>query len=30
MPLRFAVYFNSLIAEIHKKTMSYRHLEHST
>ena len=30
MPLRFAVYFNSLIAEIHKKSMSYRYLEHST
>ena len=30
MPLRFAVYFNSLIAEIHKKTMSYKYLEHST
>jgi len=28
--LRFAVYFNSLIAEIHKKTMSYKYLEHST
>ena len=30
MPLRFAVYFNSLIAEIHKKSMSYKYLEHST
>ena len=30
MPLRFAVYFNSLIAEIHKKNMSYKYLEHST
>jgi len=30
MPLRFTVYFNSLIAEIHKKSMSYRYLEHST
>ena len=30
MPLRLAVYFNSLIAEIHKKTMSYKYLEHST
>jgi len=30
VPLRFAVYFNSLIAEIHKKTMSYKYLEHST
>ena len=30
MPLRLAVYFNSLIAEIHKKSMSYRYLEHST
>jgi len=30
MPLRFAVYFNSLIAEIHKKSMSYEYLEHST
>ena len=30
MPLRLAVYFNSLIAEIHKKSMSYKYLEHST
>ena len=30
MPLRFTVYFNSLIAEIHKKSMSYKYLEHST
>jgi len=30
VPLRFTVYFNSLIAEIHKKTMSYKYLEHST
>ena len=30
MPLRLAVYFNSLIAEVHKKSMSYKHLEHST
>jgi len=30
MPFRFTVYFNSLIAEIHKITMSYRYLEHST
>jgi len=30
MPLRFAVYFNSLIAEIYKKSMSYKYLEHST
>jgi len=30
VPLRFAVYFNSLIAEIHKKSMSYKYLEHST
>jgi len=30
MPLRFAVYFNSLIAEINKKNMSYKYLEHST
>ena len=30
MPLRFAGYFNSLIAEIHKKSMSYKYLEHST
>ena len=30
MPLRLAVYFNSLIAEIHKKNMSYKYLEHST
>ena len=30
MPLRFTVYFNSLIAEIHKKNMSYKYLEHST
>ena len=30
MPLRFTVYFNSLIAEINKKTMSYKYLEHST
>ena len=30
MPLRLTVYFNSLIAEIHKKSMSYRYLEHST
>jgi len=30
MPLRFVVYFNSLIAEIHKKSMSYKYLEHST
>ena len=30
MPLRLAVYFNSLITEIHKKGMSYRYLEHST
>jgi len=30
VPLRLAVYFNSLIAEIHKKSMSYKYLEHST
>ena len=30
MPLRFAVYFNSLIAEIYKKNMSYKYLEHAT
>ena len=30
MPLRLTVYFNSLIAEIHKKSMSYKYLEHST
>jgi len=30
MPLRFAVYFNSLIAEIYKKSMSYKYLEHAT
>jgi len=30
VPLRLAVYFNSLIAEIHKKRMSYKYLEHST
>ena len=30
MPLRLAVYFNSLITEIHKKSMSYKYLEHST
>ena len=30
MPLRLTVYFNSLITEIHKKNMSYKHLEHST
>ena len=30
MPLRLAVYFNSLIAEIHKKSMSYKYLDHST
>ena len=30
MPLRLAVYFNSLIAEIHEKSMSYKYLEHST
>ena len=30
MPLRLAVYFNSLITEIHKKGMSYKYLEHST
>ena len=30
MPLRLAVHFNSLIAEIHKKSMSYKYLEHST
>ena len=30
MPLRLAIYFNSLIAEIHKKSMSYKYLEHST
>jgi len=30
VPLRLAIYFNSLIAEIHKKSMSYKYLEHST
>ena len=30
MPLRLTVHFNSLIAEIHKKSMSYKYLEHST
>jgi len=30
VPLRLAVYFNSLKAEIHKKSMSYKYLEHST
>jgi len=30
VPLRLAVYFNSLIAEIRKKSMSYKYLEHST
>jgi len=30
VPLRLAVYFNSLIAEIHKKSMSYKYLDHST
>jgi len=30
VPLRLTVYFNSLIAEIHKKSMSYKYLEHST
>ena len=30
MPLRLTFYFNSLITEIHKKNMSYKHLEHST
>jgi SHS2 domain-containing protein len=30
MPLRLAVYFNSLITEIHRKNMSYKYLEHST
>jgi len=30
VPLRLAVYFNSLITEIHKKSMSYKYLEHST
>jgi SHS2 domain-containing protein len=30
MPLRLVVHFNSLIAEIHKKSMSYKYLEHST
>jgi len=30
VPLRLAVYFNSLIAEIHKKSMSYKYLEHAT
>jgi len=30
VPLRLAVHFNSLIAEIHKKSMSYKYLEHST
>jgi SHS2 domain-containing protein len=30
VPLRLTVHFNSLIAEIHKKSMSYKYLEHST
>jgi len=30
MPLRLAVYFNSLITEIQRKNMSYKYLEHST
>lgn len=30
MPLRLAVYFNSLITEIHRNNMSYKYLEHST
>ena len=30
MPLRLAVYFNSLITEIHRKNMSYKYLEHAT
>ena len=30
MPLSFAVYFNSFIAEILKKTMTDKYLEHST
>jgi len=30
VPLRLTIYFNSLIAEIHKKNMSYKYLEHST
>jgi len=30
MPLKLAVYFNSLITEIHRKNMSYKYLEHST